>query len=103
MARSREVTATGNGPSVSAGIQRAGLSTVEGQQCNGSLKKQTTGHSMEDSSGQRYSADPTVLLGEREQRGDTDENGYMSPMKDKCSTSMCLNHPNITNLSFHLH
>ncbi|XP_057188300.1 receptor tyrosine-protein kinase erbB-4-like isoform X2 [Triplophysa rosa] len=89
-ARSREALATGSSPSVTAGIQRAGLNTVEGQQCNGSLKKQTTGHSMEDSSGQRYSADPTVLLGEREQRGDTDENGYMSPMKDKSS----INHLN---------
>ncbi|XP_065110260.1 receptor tyrosine-protein kinase erbB-4-like [Paramisgurnus dabryanus] len=86
-ARSREVSAPGNGPSAAPGVQRAGLDSVEGQQCNGSLKKQSTAHSMEDSSAQRYSADPTVLLGEREQRADTDENGYMSPMKDKSSTN----------------
>ncbi|KAA0722609.1 Receptor tyrosine-protein kinase erbB-4 [Triplophysa tibetana] len=49
-ARSREALATGSTPSVLASIQRAGLNTVEGQQCNGGLKKQTTGHSMEDSS-----------------------------------------------------
>uniref|UniRef100_A0A8C1K5K5 Receptor protein-tyrosine kinase n=1 Tax=Cyprinus carpio TaxID=7962 RepID=A0A8C1K5K5_CYPCA len=61
------------------------------QHCNGSLKKQPTAHSVEDSSGQRYSADPTVLLGEKGQREDTDEDGYMSPMKDKISTSMFSN------------
>uniref|UniRef100_A0A8C1W6Z9 Receptor protein-tyrosine kinase n=1 Tax=Cyprinus carpio TaxID=7962 RepID=A0A8C1W6Z9_CYPCA len=55
------------------------------------LKKQPTAHSVEDSNGQRYSADPTVLLGEKGQREDTDEDGYMSPMKDKISKSMFSN------------
>ncbi|XP_051559608.1 receptor tyrosine-protein kinase erbB-4-like [Myxocyprinus asiaticus] len=86
-ARSREVAAAGSGPSVPTSVQRAGLDSAEEQQCNGNLKKTSTTHSVEDSSGQRYSADPTVLLGERGQRGDTDEDGYMSPMKDKSSTN----------------
>ncbi len=90
--RPHEAVATGSGPSVPAGIQRLGLDPVDDQHCNGSLKKQSTAHSVEDSSGQRYSADPTVLLGEKGQREDTDEDGYMSPMKDKISTSMFSNH-----------
>ncbi|KAL1282773.1 hypothetical protein QQF64_001576, partial [Cirrhinus molitorella] len=85
--RPHEAASTGSGPSVPAGIQRSGLDPVDGQHCNGSLKKQPTAHSVEDSSGQRYSADPTVLLGEKGQREDTDEDGYMSPMKDKISTN----------------
>ncbi|XP_059409555.1 receptor tyrosine-protein kinase erbB-4-like [Carassius carassius] len=84
--RPHEALATGSGPSVSAGIQRSGLDPADEQHCNGSLKKQPTAHSV-DSSGQRYSADPTVLLGEKGQREDTDEDGYMSPMKDKISTN----------------
>ncbi len=90
--RPHEAVATGSGPSVPAGVQRLGLDPVDDQHCNGSLKKQSTAHSAEDSSGQRYSADPTVLLGEKVQREDTDEDGYMSPMKDKISTSMYSNH-----------
>uniref|UniRef100_A0A8C1K5J0 Receptor protein-tyrosine kinase n=1 Tax=Cyprinus carpio TaxID=7962 RepID=A0A8C1K5J0_CYPCA len=85
--RPHEAVATGSGPSVPAGIQRSGLDPADEQHCNGSLKKQPTAHSVEDSSGQRYSADPTVLLGEKGQREDTDEDGYMSPMKDKISTN----------------
>uniref|UniRef100_A0A8C2PQU2 Receptor protein-tyrosine kinase n=1 Tax=Cyprinus carpio TaxID=7962 RepID=A0A8C2PQU2_CYPCA len=83
--RPHEAVATGSGPSVPAGIQRSGLDPADEQHCNGSLKKQPTAHSVEDSNGQRYSADPTVLLGEKGQREDTDEDGYMSPMKDKIS------------------
>uniref|UniRef100_A0A8C6WWP8 Receptor protein-tyrosine kinase n=1 Tax=Neogobius melanostomus TaxID=47308 RepID=A0A8C6WWP8_9GOBI len=42
----------------------------------------------EDSVGQRYSADPTIFLSDshRTSRGDTDEDGYMTPMKDKSSS-----------------
>uniref|UniRef100_A0A8C2IAV0 Receptor protein-tyrosine kinase n=1 Tax=Cyprinus carpio TaxID=7962 RepID=A0A8C2IAV0_CYPCA len=89
--RPHEAVATGSGPSVPAGIQRSGLDPADEQHCNGSLKKQPTAHSVEDSNGQRYSADPTVLLGEKGQREDTDEDGYMSPMKDKISKSMFSN------------
>lgn len=60
---------------------------LEDQRCNGSLHKKTLSHSgAEDSGGQRYSADPTIFLGERASRGDTDEDGYMTPMKDKSSS-----------------
>lgn len=61
---------------------------LEDQHCNGSLHKKSLSQSgTEDSGGQRYSADPTIFLGgERESRGDTDEDGYMTPMKDKSSS-----------------
>lgn len=39
----------------------------------------------EDSSGQRYSADPTGLLAERGVKGDKDQDGYMAAMRDKNS------------------
>ncbi|XP_076025878.1 receptor tyrosine-protein kinase erbB-4-like [Genypterus blacodes] len=60
---------------------------LEDQRCNGSLHKKSLGQADgEDSGGQRYSADPTIFLGERGPRGDTDEDGYMTPMKDKASS-----------------
>uniref|UniRef100_A0A8C7H0T4 Receptor protein-tyrosine kinase n=1 Tax=Oncorhynchus kisutch TaxID=8019 RepID=A0A8C7H0T4_ONCKI len=40
----------------------------------------------EDSSGQRYSADPTIMLGERGARGDTDQDGYLTAMREKASS-----------------
>ncbi|TRY82568.1 hypothetical protein DNTS_030578 [Danionella cerebrum] len=78
-----EVAASGSGPSFTLSL---GDST-EDQKCNGSLKKQSSAVSVEDASGQRYSADPTVLLAEKTQRDDTDEDGYMTPMKDKINTN----------------
>uniref|UniRef100_A0AAQ5ZYX8 Receptor protein-tyrosine kinase n=1 Tax=Amphiprion ocellaris TaxID=80972 RepID=A0AAQ5ZYX8_AMPOC len=61
--------------------------TLEDQRCNGSLHKKSLSQAGgEDSGGQRYSADPTIFLGERASRGDTDEDGYMTPMKDKSSS-----------------
>ncbi|KAK9523950.1 hypothetical protein VZT92_017826 [Zoarces viviparus] len=60
---------------------------LEDQRCNGSLHKKSLSQAGgEDSGGQRYSADPTIFLGERAPRGDTDEDGYMTPMKDKSSS-----------------
>nr|XP_019968287.1 PREDICTED: receptor tyrosine-protein kinase erbB-4-like [Paralichthys olivaceus] len=60
---------------------------LEDQRCNGSLHKKSLSQTAgEDSGGQRYSADPTIFLGERTSRGDTDEDGYMTPMKDKSSS-----------------
>ncbi|KAI9526098.1 hypothetical protein NQZ68_002646 [Dissostichus eleginoides] len=58
---------------------------LDDQRCNGSLHKKSLSQG-EDSGGQRYSADPTIFLGERAPRGDTDEDGYMTPMKDKSSS-----------------
>lgn len=37
----------------------------------------------EDSSGQRYSADPTGLLAERAAKGEKDQDSYMTAMRDK--------------------
>uniref|UniRef100_A0A8C6UQR9 Receptor protein-tyrosine kinase n=1 Tax=Neogobius melanostomus TaxID=47308 RepID=A0A8C6UQR9_9GOBI len=56
---------------------------LDDQRCNGSLQGPA-----EDSVGQRYSADPTIFLSDshRTSRGDTDEDGYMTPMKDKSSS-----------------
>lgn len=53
--------------------------------CNGTLRKQVP-RQREDSSTQRYSADPTVFLSERGQRGELDEGGYMTPIQDKKTT-----------------
>ncbi|XP_067833857.1 receptor tyrosine-protein kinase erbB-4-like [Heptranchias perlo] len=50
--------------------------------CNGTLRKQAP-RPREDSTTQRYSADPTVFLSERGQRGELDEDGYMTPIQDK--------------------
>jgi len=60
---------------------------LENQRCNGSLHKKSLSQAGgEDSGAQRYSADPTIFLGEKASRGDTDEDGYMTPMKDKSSS-----------------
>lgn len=40
----------------------------------------------EDSGGQRYSADPTGLLAERGAKGDKDQDGYMTGMREKKNT-----------------
>lgn len=37
----------------------------------------------EDSSGQRYSADPTGLITERGAKGDKDQDGFITAMRDK--------------------
>lgn len=68
---------------------------LEDQRCNGSLHKKSLSQSgTEDSGGQRYSADPTIFLGERASRGDTDEDGYMTPMKEKHSSGTLSHTPN---------
>ncbi|XP_010114609.1 PREDICTED: receptor tyrosine-protein kinase erbB-4-like [Chlamydotis macqueenii] len=54
--------------------------------CNGTLRKQVATLAKEDSSTQRYSADPTVFVPERVVRGELDEDGYMTPMRDKPKT-----------------
>lgn len=60
---------------------------LEEQRCNGSLHKVSLNQAGgEDSGTQRYSADPTIFLGDRTSRGDTDEDGYMTAMKDKSSS-----------------
>lgn len=85
--------ACGNQEGASAGGTALSL---EEQRCNGSLHKKSNlipavAAAVEDSGGQRYSADPTIFLGERASRGDTDEDGYMTPMKDKHSSGISNN------------
>ncbi|XP_033875035.3 receptor tyrosine-protein kinase erbB-4-like isoform X4 [Acipenser ruthenus] len=72
-------------PETPAG-QGAAPEAFEDTRCNGTLRKQVSPRAMEDSSAQRYSADPTVFLAERGPRGEMDEDGYMTPMQDKQPT-----------------
>ncbi|XP_068590086.1 receptor tyrosine-protein kinase erbB-4-like [Cebidichthys violaceus] len=75
-----------------------GRGNQDDPRCNGTLRKQASPRSRtlvpgsalaagqgggEDSTGQRYSADPTVLLAERGAKGDKDQDGYMTAMRDK--------------------
>uniref|UniRef100_A0A672RT69 Receptor protein-tyrosine kinase n=1 Tax=Sinocyclocheilus grahami TaxID=75366 RepID=A0A672RT69_SINGR len=80
---SHDTSGTERGVFIPISTQGAGLDALEEQHCNGSLKKQpmSTG---DDCDGQRYSADPTVFFGERNQKT-TGEDGYMSPMNKSAS------------------
>ncbi|KAF3843005.1 hypothetical protein F7725_001854 [Dissostichus mawsoni] len=75
-----------------------GRGNLDDPRCNGTLRKQASPRSGnlvpgsaltagqgggEDSSGQRYSAEPTGLLAERGVKGDKDQEGYMTAMRDK--------------------
>ncbi|XP_035265410.1 receptor tyrosine-protein kinase erbB-4-like isoform X2 [Anguilla anguilla] len=77
--------AGGAAPACVAMEQAAAQSAaLEDPRCNGTLRKQASPRPGEgDSGAQRYSADPTGFLSERGPRGDTDEDGYMTPMKDR--------------------
>ncbi|KAK7893679.1 hypothetical protein WMY93_022831 [Mugilogobius chulae] len=91
-----------SGAQAGATQEASGGSALEDQRCNGSLHKKnknqgtgedsggghrySQGPSEDSSGGHRYSADPTIFLSERTSRGDTDEDGYMTPMKDKSSS-----------------
>ncbi|KAM8902645.1 receptor tyrosine-protein kinase erbB-4-like isoform 2-T2 [Spinachia spinachia] len=82
-----EASAPGAQASVNPEATGGAGPALEDQRCNGSLHKKSHGPAGgEDSGGQRYSADPTIFLGERAPRGDTDEDGYMTSMKDKSSS-----------------
>ncbi|XP_068613537.1 receptor tyrosine-protein kinase erbB-4-like [Brachionichthys hirsutus] len=84
-----------SGGQIGGGFAR---SNQDNPRCNGTLRKQVSPRSSalvacsalaagqggdEDSSGQRYSADPTVLLAERGTKGETDQDGYVAAMRDK--------------------
>uniref|UniRef100_A0A8C7R692 Receptor protein-tyrosine kinase n=1 Tax=Oncorhynchus mykiss TaxID=8022 RepID=A0A8C7R692_ONCMY len=63
----------------------------EDQRCNGTLRKwyysnYLASGPVESSTGQRYSADPTIMLGERGARGDTDQDGYLTAMREKATS-----------------
>ncbi|XP_074515716.1 receptor tyrosine-protein kinase erbB-4 isoform X2 [Sebastes fasciatus] len=78
-----------------------GRGNQDDPRCNGTLRKQASPRSStlgpgsvlaagqgggEDSSAQRYSADPTGLLAERAGKGDKDQDVYMTAMRDKISS-----------------
>nr|XP_023683649.1 receptor tyrosine-protein kinase erbB-4-like [Paramormyrops kingsleyae] len=65
--------------------------TPEDPRCNGTLRKQASPRPAEGGGVQRYSADPTVFLGERGPRAGGDEDGYMTPEQDKTSSVDYLN------------
>lgn len=67
-------------------IQGAAAEIFDDTCCNGTLRKQVATLAQEDSSTQRYSADPTVFVPERGPRSELDEDGYMTPMRDKPKT-----------------
>ncbi|XP_069472018.1 receptor tyrosine-protein kinase erbB-4 isoform X2 [Ambystoma mexicanum] len=54
--------------------------------CNGTLRKQVVQRKLDDVGTQRYSADPTVFVPENSPLAEVDEEGYMTPMKDKPKT-----------------
>ncbi|XP_068184780.1 receptor tyrosine-protein kinase erbB-4-like [Antennarius striatus] len=71
-------------------------SNQDNPRCNGTLRKQVSPRSStlaacsalvaaqdEDGSGQRYSADPTIVLSERGTKGEMDQDSYMAAMRDK--------------------
>ncbi|XP_057188297.1 receptor tyrosine-protein kinase erbB-4 isoform X3 [Triplophysa rosa] len=82
---SRDSSGSACGVFVPVSTQGAGLDSLEEQRCNGSLKKQPTPGSVDDCDGQRYSADPTVFLGERGPKPNGEEDDYMSPLNKSAS------------------
>lgn len=67
-------------------VQGATAEVFEDTCCNGTLRKQNTERASEESSLQRYSADPTAFVRERNPRGVVGEDGYMTPIKEKPKT-----------------
>lgn len=82
---SRVSTGSAGGIFIPVSTQGAGLDSLEDQHCNGSLKKQPVPGSGDDCDGQRYSADPTIFLGERGLKTNGEEDDYMSPMNKSTS------------------
>ncbi len=78
---SHDTSGTASGIFIPISTQGAGLDSLEEQYCNGSLKKQPMSAGDD---GQRYSADPTVFFGERNQKT-TGEDVYLSPMNKSAS------------------
>ncbi|XP_035376884.1 receptor tyrosine-protein kinase erbB-4-like isoform X2 [Electrophorus electricus] len=68
--------------------QQGATAPPEDPRCNGTLRKQVSARLSvgEDSSSQRYSTDPTLLMSERGARGDKDRDAYTCGKKDKNPT-----------------
>uniref|UniRef100_W5LI31 Receptor protein-tyrosine kinase n=1 Tax=Astyanax mexicanus TaxID=7994 RepID=W5LI31_ASTMX len=79
------VTPSCSSQEASIALQQSAAAPPEDPRCNGTLRKQPLSRlsAVEDSSGQRYSTDPTLLLSERAARADKDQDGYISAKKDK--------------------
>ncbi|KAG9271734.1 receptor tyrosine-protein kinase erbB-4, partial [Astyanax mexicanus] len=79
------VTPSCSSQEASIALQQSAAAPPEDPRCNGTLRKQPSSRlsAVEDSSGQRYSTDPTLLLSERAARADKDQDGYISAKKDK--------------------
>ncbi|KAK1788685.1 hypothetical protein P4O66_002505 [Electrophorus voltai] len=73
--------------------QQGATAPPEDPRCNGTLRKQVSARLSvgEDSSSQRYSTDPTLLMSERGARGDKDRDAYTCGKKDKNPTVDYLN------------
>lgn len=69
--------------------QQGAAGVTDDPRCNGTLRKQASPRvrTGEESSAQRYSTEPTLLLSERAARAEKDQDGYMTTKKEKKPTS----------------
>ncbi|MCJ8732876.1 hypothetical protein PDJAM_G00216660 [Pangasius djambal] len=85
----RVVAVSSISPSCSSQEPQQGATGVtEDPRCNGTLRKQASPRvrTGEESSAQRYSTEPTLLLSERAARAEKDQDGYMTTKKEKKPT-----------------
>ncbi|KAM9486526.1 receptor tyrosine-protein kinase erbB-4 isoform 2-T2 [Clarias gariepinus] len=85
----RVVAVSSVSPSCSAQEPQQGATGVtEDPRCNGTLRKQASPRvrTGDESSAQRYSTEPTLLLSERAARAEKDQDGYMTTKKEKKPT-----------------
>ncbi|XP_060784980.1 receptor tyrosine-protein kinase erbB-4-like [Neoarius graeffei] len=85
----RVVAVSSVSPSCSSQEPQQGATGVtEDPRCNGTLRKQASPRvrTGEESSAQRYSTEPTLLLSERAARAEKDQDGYMTTKKEKKPT-----------------
>ncbi|XP_060733098.1 receptor tyrosine-protein kinase erbB-4-like isoform X1 [Tachysurus vachellii] len=85
----RVVAVSSVSPSCSSQETQQGAAGVtDDLRCNGTLRKQASPRvrTGEESSAQRYSTEPTLLMGERAARTEKDQDGYMTTKKEKKPT-----------------
>ncbi|TTA11853.1 Receptor tyrosine-protein kinase erbB-4 [Bagarius yarrelli] len=75
-------------PCSSQEIQQGATGVTEDPRCNGTLRKQASPRvrTGDESSAQRYSTEPTLLLSEQGHRAEKDQDGYMTTKKEKKPT-----------------
>lgn len=89
----RVVAVSSVSPSCSSQETQQGAAGVtDDLRCNGTLRKQASPRvrTGEESSAQRYSTEPTLLMGERAARAEKDQDGYMTTKKEKKPTGTTL-------------